>query len=298
MLFTDDRIMGNSPKTLDLTRGYYRRQYSGFVRGRRINQLSLQAEAWFWRLHSAADDFGNLEGEPTLVFAATVGRRKNVTLEDVTAFVREMLSSELVRDYEAEGDRYLHVVEFAERQPAGKNGRRVRRCPASPWDSPEPLSGDSGRIPVNPELSGCQNKHEHKHYQNPPTASPSEGCTEPANTRTSEPPLLVFPCVRGRKSQGTEWPLTEAYHRELAETFAGVNVLAEAKKALAWSRANPSKRKTFDGMPEFLRRWMSRNQNRAGDGPQNGNGRLSASEERAQATAAAAIADLAERNGK
>lgn len=265
--------------TTDLTRGYYRRQYSGFVRGRRINQLSLSAEAWFWRIHSAADDFGNLDGETALVFAATVGRRKNVSLEDVTAYVGEMLSADLIREYEVDGDKYIHVMEFTERQPAGKNGRRVRRVPESPWDSPEPPSVDSGGFRVNPSEVSAYQKQEQKHSQEHDENPPTEGCGVPASADTPpspDPVVMVFPCSPGVRNKSRSWELHESYITELRDAFKGIDVDHECKLALMKIQAKPGMQKTHDGMKTFLLNWMGRAQDWRGG--RNGEDRRPASE--------------------
>lgn len=137
----ENRESANS--VTDLTRGIYRRIYSGFIKGQRINRLSLQAEAWFWRVITTVDDFGNGEADPELCHALTAGRRK-VTPKQISAWLREMKDVGLIELYEVKGEPYLHVTGFEVSQPAGKNGKRIKRFP-----SPAESSG----IQVNPELS-------------------------------------------------------------------------------------------------------------------------------------------------
>lgn len=128
----------------DLTRGIYRRLYAGFIKGRRINSLSLFAEAWFWRVLASADDFGNADADPGLCYAATVGRRKGISIEDVSNWLMELGESGLIQFYATEsGDNYLHIVGFEELQPAGKNGKRVCRFP---------LPDESKLIQMNPDF--------------------------------------------------------------------------------------------------------------------------------------------------
>lgn len=114
----------------DLTKGVYRRLYSGFTKGRRINQLSLQAEAWFWRILATVDDFGNGDADPDLCRDATAGGRKTTTTRQVSGWLREMQSVGLIRFYAVKSEPFLHVIGFEMTQPAGKNGRRIRRYPS------------------------------------------------------------------------------------------------------------------------------------------------------------------------
>jgi hypothetical protein len=118
-----------SGEVTDLTRGIYRRVYSGFIKGQRINQIPLEAEAWFWRILAAVDDFGNMEADPLLFHAATAGRRVEVSSQTAATYLMQIAGAKLVEFYEAKGEYFLHVKGFEEMQPAGKNGRRIRRCP-------------------------------------------------------------------------------------------------------------------------------------------------------------------------
>jgi hypothetical protein len=295
--------MGKNVATTDLTRGYYRRQYAGFIRGKRINLLSLSAEAWFWRIHSAADDFGNLDGDPALVFSVTAGRRKGVTVDDVNNFIAEMVACELIRKYECDGEQFLHIIAFTEMQPSGKNGRRVRRFPESPWDyqdlkpDSEDVSGcirvnpgESKEIQGNPEKPGPYYDYDYNYDHN------QKECSEPASrTSLPHPPLRivsdspepsqppkptaegpqetpealypVFPTVGGRRSKDRSWTLTDALLTTFTNAFPGVDVPRECRAAHAWVVTNPTKRKTAGGMPDFLRRWLQKVQDRGGSSP-------------------------------
>lgn len=79
-----------------------------------------------------------------------------------------------------------------------------------------------------------------------------EDCAEPAAdgpaAAPAEPGLLVFPCAGPVK----KWSLTEPVRAELAEAFPAVDVIACAKKALEWCRANPKKIKTAKRMRGWL----------------------------------------------
>jgi len=80
-------------------------------------------------------------------------------------------------------------------------------------------------------------------------------CSEPED---SEPPILTYPVV----GSPDEWGLTQSKLDEYAETYPGINAMAEARKARQWCVDNPAKRKTARGMTSFLNRWMEKAQNR------------------------------------
>jgi uncharacterized protein YdaU (DUF1376 family) len=66
------------------------------------------------------------------------------------------------------------------------------------------------------------------------------------------PPVLTFPTL-GRTE---DWALTEPQLAEWQQLYAGLDVLEECRKALAWVRAN--RPKTAKGMPAFLVNWLNR----------------------------------------
>lgn len=89
--------------------------------------------------------------------------------------------------------------------------------------------------------------------------------------RAQEPVAFVFPVVGGADF----WELRKSEHEGLAKAFPGVDLPAQYEKALVWLKANPGRRKTPRGMPQFLFGWMERVQNRMGtpaNGTRNGTG--------------------------
>lgn len=191
----------------DLTRGIYRRLYAGFIKGQRISKLSLPAEAWFWRIMASVDDFGNVDADPALVYAATVGRRPGITIEDVAQFLVELGESGLIQFYADEsGDKYLHIVGFEEMQPAGKNGKRICRVPRP--------DGSKG-IQVNPDFlnsslaSDNDNDNDNDNEERPQRAKRTLGAQ---GSRLPEDFSLSIPLC--------EWARQHAPNVDLEKTLA------------------------------------------------------------------------------
>lgn len=102
-----------------------------------------------------------------------------------------------------------------------------------------------------------------------PNPDPNSFCSKPGIPASEPPPaipssptFLVFPVVGGKKNGLTEWALTEAKVAEYRESYPGVDIEAECRRALQWCRDNPKRQKTFVGMPSFLSAWLAREQNR------------------------------------
>jgi len=84
-----------------------------------------------------------------------------------------------------------------------------------------------------------------------------DSCSEPVETTSSkqlEPTLFEFPC-RGKVKT---FAVCQSHIDQLLVFYPGLDVLGLTRRALAWAVANPTKRKTAQGMPKFLDNWMSR----------------------------------------
>lgn len=104
------------------------------------------------------------------------------------------------------------------------------------------------------EEKGIDQKREEREEQ-------KSGRSEPLTRSEPEddsPVVATFPVI-GPK--GPTWPLRQRRLDVWRGLYPGVDVLAEARKALAWLDANPGRRKTFGGMPTFLVNWFNRSAN-------------------------------------
>lgn len=92
-----------------------------------------------------------------------------------------------------------------------------------------------------------------------PKPSQASLCSEPQ--AASEPPDLEVVMSFETVGEGPKiWGLAQAKLDEYQQSYPGIDALAECRKALQWSRDNPTKRKTAKGMPKFLSGWLSRAQ--------------------------------------
>jgi hypothetical protein len=94
-------------------------------------------------------------------------------------------------------------------------------------------------------------------------ASPyGEACSEPATPAAEPPPDPVVMSFLTNGPGPKEWHLHQSKVDEYKESFPGVDVLAECKKARQWCIDNPTNRRTAKGVPAFLGRWLTKEQNR------------------------------------
>ncbi len=217
----------------DLTRGVYRRIYAGFIHGKRINSVSIEAEAWFWRLNALADDFGNLRAEPAnLCIEASPKRR--VTADKVEGWMRELASANLITPYIADDEPLAHINGFVDLQPfnRGKNGkaRPIRRVPE--W------AGESRCVQGGPKESNPPNSYSDSDTHSDtitdtkttrPQPRPAAGAGERSLSGEEETFAKNLSKRPEWLKDGCGW-LTERTSRELVATH-GMKAMSDAVKA-------------------------------------------------------------------
>ncbi len=147
------------------------------------------------------------------------------------------------------------------RQAAGKSLSDVKREAANKrWNNANDMQTYASDFHLH--TSGCKSDANEATPSPSPTPTQEDKCSAEV---ASQPfalvvPLMTFPCKGTGKK---EWHLTADKLAEYIESFPGIDVLAECRKARQWCIDNAKNRKTPPGMPAFLGRWLGNNQNRA-----------------------------------
>lgn len=195
------------------------------------------ARLLFEGLWVLADREGRLEDRPARIKAQIFPYHE----ADMSALLSE-LDGEFIDRYAVSGSHYIEILNFKKHQHIHPD---------------EKISV----IPKNQGIPGdFKTRSEIMPFSSSPSSSTSPSPTPkqiaPSPT-VSEPAILEFPTVG---SGPKVWGLTVAKIKEYEGSYPGVDVLSECRKALQWCRDTPAKRKTPKGMPAFLSRWLSRQQ--------------------------------------
>lgn len=140
-------------------------------------------------------------------------------------------------------------------------------------NDPAPRCDNPAPIPRPPAASSARAREEKRREEERREEKTLLG-PRPETARAAPPAdsLLVFPCVKGKRSDDTEWGLSREQLSEWLASYPAMDVLAECRKALTWVNAKPERRKTYGGMPAFLVGWLNKGQNRGDYAKRNGNG--------------------------
>ncbi len=237
-----------------------------------VNSLTPQAEVFYRRLMSAVDDFGRFDARPAVLRCRLYPLQLDrVGEQNIRDWLAECERAGLVTTYAVGGKPYLLFHKLGPQRaktskypaPAGGASPADPRAhaPASANGCAHVRADECGRAQapahVTYSYSDSYSDAEDSSEPAPPSAEPAAAPAPETPPAGGDRAVLTFPTVgKGPKT----WELTEAKVREYAESFPGVDVLGECRKAVQWARDNPRKRKTARGMPAFLARWLGKAQ--------------------------------------
>lgn len=224
----------------------------------RVCALSWPAEVFYRRLMNLVDDYGRYDGRTSVLRSQLYPIQTDKVAErDVGKWLAETAEAGLVTIYSIGEKQYVQLENFGQRL------RSPSKWPEPPADKCQQMSADArncGHPPTSAAVFVCVDVGADV------SVGVGDSCSEPSKETASEQPVMVFPCVGKGPA---EWPLYSGKLAEYGEAYPGVDVQSECRRALQWIRDNPSKRKTFNGMPRFLNSWIEREQN---SGKPSGNG--------------------------
>lgn len=248
-----------------------------FFTSEQVVECSANARLLFIGMWCFCDD-GGVHPASAKRLKMEVFPADEITSDDVQKLVDELIARHLVEIYVVDGKEFWHVTgwhhqridkpnffypgsqEFYEQSESVRRGLHDR----SPTESSRVESSRK-------ESKGVERKDacgEPAKPASPPAAASRVRGDSAQEARIDLESLEFpqFPCVQGKAKKSQVWLLTEAHIAELASAFPGVDVAQECRRAHLWIKDNPPRRKTHDGMRDFLANWMKREQNSGSSG--------------------------------
>lgn len=203
-----------------------------------VNSLSPNAELFYRRLMSVADDHGRYSAHLTQLRAFCYPLKLDSVKEDsIKKHLAECVDAGLIVLFTVESKGYLEIQNFGQRI----NGKS--KFPEPPQKSP----GNPGEVPENsgnPRLGVGGDEVEGGLFASDPQAVPS-------------PTVIQLPLA-----DKSEFPITQAVVDELSELYPGVDVPSQLRAMRGWCVGNPTKRKTKKGIMRFVTNWLSGEQDK------------------------------------
>lgn len=239
----------------------------GICTSNTLNEISPEAEIFFYRLLVVADDFGLMDARPAILRSQCFPLRNSVTVAAVITWVGEMAKAGLLKLYAVDSRPFLKIMKWQQRQ------RSKAKYPPDdnnslPIDSTM-LSDDGLGLGLGlglgtPDVSVSLRE---------PSTSGDGDITQPPTK--PKPTTLKTPLANGHVVLG-DGDLVESinligtgiaevhqtFADELAALYPNVDVPQTLREIRGWMLANPTRRKTPKGIARSINGWMAKEQNR------------------------------------
>jgi len=231
-----------------------------FPQSHSIGRLSRDARLLFILLWTLCDDAGRTRGNPRMV-ASLLFPYDDDAPKKIEGWLQELSKERCIIRYEVQCSEYIEVCNWLKHQKIDRPGKSNIPAPREP-----------SRIIANDREDSSEDQGRDQGKEGTKERDQGPGCNEPASRTSLKPSLAnpadhvfpVFGCAPGKKNGPPTWQLTPDLVEEWQLAFPAVDISAECRKAHAWVKTNWSKRKTAEGMPDFLRRWLDREQDAGG----------------------------------
>jgi hypothetical protein len=216
-----------------------------------------------------ADDYGNLRCHPRLIWGAVFWGNESIGVAQVEGMLAELATADLIRFYEADGQRYAHIKGWEKHQRVDKPGRPAVPSPSSGGslsaERPEKVRESAGksRDVLAPDLDQDQDldleeeKEEEKDEEDsnpsgysgePKTAAPVDGSAlVPAEQGeiidaewddSADPVAFELPVV----GRGAPVAIRESQVAKYVELYPSADVRLELGRVVDWLERNPDRR--------------------------------------------------------
>ncbi len=205
-------------------------------------------------LITQVDDAGRGDARPAIIKGRVFPFRERLSIKDIDAALQALAAKGCVSLYTVDGKPYFLFPGWVKHQ-------RVRDCKPKYPEPPENINlpqyaASCGESPQSAALIQSESESE----SNPnPESNPKEYCAEPQ--AADAPPVISLPL-----NDGTFFDVSENDRAKWSQLYPNVDVLQQLRNMAGWCDANPSKRKTRNGIKRFITSWLAREQDK-GRGP-------------------------------
>jgi hypothetical protein len=105
-----------------------------------VDAMSADEERFFLRLMLLVDDFGRFDARPSVIRGRAFPLKRDVSDEDILAWLTRLVELEVISVYEAKGKRFVWFLNwdaYQNRRASGPRPRRAGRSPPTRSAAPE-----------------------------------------------------------------------------------------------------------------------------------------------------------------
>jgi hypothetical protein len=216
-----------------------------------IDQLSWFEEVFFYRLIVNCDDFGRYDGR-TAILKSRLFPLKSISDRQIEEALCKLSAVGLVSIYTVNSKPYIQIKTWSTHQTIRNKQSKFPSLDEADTESESScnqLKSIASKCPRNPIQS------------NPiRIQSESESCMHGAETAPC-PPVAEMPL-----NDSSLFPIHQEDIDKWKELYPAVDVMQEIRKMIGWLDANPTKRKTKNGIKRFINGWLAKEQDKGKGG--------------------------------
>lgn len=221
-----------------------------FPQSESIGRLSRDARLLFIQLWTICDDSGRARAASRML-ASLLYPYDSDAAKLMDRWLKELEDQGCIRRYAVEGSSYLEVSKWLTHQKIDRPSQS--RLPS--FDESSRVLGE--RSVTDPDLG--RDVDQEKDLLLAQSSDELHADIQPVGT---------LPCAGDKKS----WPFYQAKLDQWKEAYPAIDVLGELRQVRQWLIDNPTRRKTFAGMPRFINGWLAKEQNGFHPGTHGSNG--------------------------
>lgn len=140
---------------------------------------------------------------------------------------------------------------------------KAKRSADARWNAQPSHNERNANAPPNAMRTHCEGNAIQNQDTETETTKDKSSCAEPA-PQAPAPVVLPMPVISLATNTGKPWHVYAEVVSDWKTLFPAVDVMQCLRTMKAWLDANPTKRKTQQGMKRFVVSWLSREQDRGG----------------------------------
>lgn len=232
-----------------------------------FNSLSLMGRLLFIGMFSNADDEGRGIANPVFLRSIVFPYDENIKGADIDEILAEISEKMSVDIYSCDGKRYYQLTNWDKWQKVDKPKPSLFPAPdadADTFDDSSAMcrelvgeaSGNSRRSVGDESRLIRIEKNKNRIEQE---KNIKDSCAE---QKSSSAPVASLPL-----NDNSQYPIDQEQVNKWSELYPAVDIMQELRKMTGWLDANPTKRKTRQGVLRFVAAWLAREQDKGRAAP-------------------------------
>lgn len=219
-----------------------------------IDQLSWFEEVFFYRLIVNCDDFGRYDGR-TAILKSRLFPLKSISDRQIEEALCKLSAVGLVSIYTVNSKPYIQIKTWSTHQTIRNKQSKFPSLDEADTESESScnqLKSIASKCPRNPIQSNpIQSEYE---------SILLHGASNEQKAH-SQPPIFEMPL-----NNSSLYPIYQEDIGKWRDLYPAVDVEQEIKKMIGWLDANPTKRKTKNGIKRFINGWLAKEQDKGKGG--------------------------------